>query len=721
MTGFLVQNGKQAFSDANGRPLIGGKVYFFAPGTSTPKDTWQDFNQTVLNTNPVILDARGEASIYGDSAYRQVLRDSAGNLIWDQYLPILPKRAEDIEFTYPDGVSRPLQSLSDISDPTKGAAGIGRANRTINSLAELKTLRGVYNRETIYLAESPGLGGNFLWKPASTAVADDKYIVQVTGVTTGRWVRDVDQFVSQGTEITTKIGSEPLAEMIRLQAMFKAERIRRKAGCQPWVTLGPADPTQVGLTTDPRVTSAVISITSAASAAAVAGSGTGTQLDPYVIKNRNITPISGTPGIVLNDPAATYFVKFYNCYLSGATNGSSFINMAAFGTNVLFERCRFTGAGGAGGFLESLTQVSSGSIEFKNCEISGISTYIFVGAGLTSKKVKMTDCIVQGNANTGTTNGVFYAAAAGQFEVEIYRCSFLSRHFHWHVGNGWTIDYLQVQDSIIGGCAVGIGDLNYLKPGDIFSQVPNMIRHSHFKNVRFTYTAGVTQTACYGNGADNCIFEYCSFEGSAAERRLFEWRRTSDVTVYRCYFQKGAGSNQAGNEVCEFWESAGMTIQENWALGAPEDCYELVSSYGRNRFIDNVGDSVTGQIIDLFGVGSFDVEVDGVYGDCGDAAVLITDVDHVHVTNVFVKQTGTSALGSVVLERRNALPGISPKGCMITGFLSLPSGSSKNKPFAVDTTQAPLPGGVGVNFATWWENGELMTYGASNPGRLTIR
>jgi lysophospholipase L1-like esterase len=132
MSGFLVQNGKQSFSDVNGRPLIGGKVYFFAPGTDTPKDTWQDYAQTVLNTNPVILDARGEASIYGGSSYRQVLRDSAGNLIWDQYLPDLLKRdAADINYTYPDGVVRPLQTLATKNDPLLGSAGIAHNDHTV--------------------------------------------------------------------------------------------------------------------------------------------------------------------------------------------------------------------------------------------------------------------------------------------------------------------------------------------------------------------------------------------------------------------------------------------------------------------------------------------------------------------------------------------------------------------------------------------------------------
>lgn len=265
-----------------------------------------------------------------------------------------------------------------------------------------------------------------------------------------------------------------------MRAMFKAEKIRRAAGCQPWVTLGPADPTKVGVTTDARVASPVISITSAASAAALAASGTGTQADPYVIKNRNLTFSSGTPAFVFNDPAATYYVRFYNVRATGTSNGSAAINFAAFGTPVVFERCGI--AGGSGTADEIALQISSGTLEFYGVEFSGISGQLFVGAGLTAKRVRLTDCRVIGTAKNSATNGVFWAANAGEFDVDIYRCSFTSSHFHWHVGNGWTIDYNNVQDTIIGGCAVAIGDLNYLKPGgNILSQIPNMIRHSNFK------------------------------------------------------------------------------------------------------------------------------------------------------------------------------------------------------------------------------------------------
>lgn len=118
MTATLLPNARQQFWDSNGRPLAGGSVYFYVPQTSTPKNTWQDAGQTVLNTNPVVLDANGQALIYGNGQYRQVAYDVHNNLIWDQ-LTSAPTTQAD---------------LSNTTDPTQGAGSVG-FNNSLNYAA----------------------------------------------------------------------------------------------------------------------------------------------------------------------------------------------------------------------------------------------------------------------------------------------------------------------------------------------------------------------------------------------------------------------------------------------------------------------------------------------------------------------------------------------------------------------------------------------------------
>lgn len=80
----ILPTGETTFLDANGLPLAGGTVEFYIPGTTTPKDTWQNAAQSILNSNPVTLDSAGRAIIYGSGSYRQIVKDSLGNLVWDQ-------------------------------------------------------------------------------------------------------------------------------------------------------------------------------------------------------------------------------------------------------------------------------------------------------------------------------------------------------------------------------------------------------------------------------------------------------------------------------------------------------------------------------------------------------------------------------------------------------------------------------------------------------------
>jgi hypothetical protein len=74
---------KLQFFGTDGNPLVGGKVYTYAAGTTTPLATYVDSAGVTTNTNPIILDTRGEANIWLPSAsYKLVLRTATDTLIW---------------------------------------------------------------------------------------------------------------------------------------------------------------------------------------------------------------------------------------------------------------------------------------------------------------------------------------------------------------------------------------------------------------------------------------------------------------------------------------------------------------------------------------------------------------------------------------------------------------------------------------------------------------
>jgi len=79
----LTPSPKTAFVDAAGEPLVGGQLYTYVAGTTTLQATYTDSTATTANTNPIILDSRGEASVWlGGAIYKFVLNDADGALIW---------------------------------------------------------------------------------------------------------------------------------------------------------------------------------------------------------------------------------------------------------------------------------------------------------------------------------------------------------------------------------------------------------------------------------------------------------------------------------------------------------------------------------------------------------------------------------------------------------------------------------------------------------------
>jgi hypothetical protein len=71
------------YVDGSGAPCAGCSLFSFAAGTTTPQPTFTDTSGSVQNTNPVILDAAGGASIaVSTSAYKFILVDAGGTTLW---------------------------------------------------------------------------------------------------------------------------------------------------------------------------------------------------------------------------------------------------------------------------------------------------------------------------------------------------------------------------------------------------------------------------------------------------------------------------------------------------------------------------------------------------------------------------------------------------------------------------------------------------------------
>jgi lysophospholipase L1-like esterase len=129
MTAVVLPQGKQQYLTTAGVPAVGYKLATFDAGTTNPKTTWQNATQSSPNTNPVILDARGEAVIFWSGNYKVQLQDSTGAVIWTV-----------------DAVSTPI-TLSDIQpslDALQAQITTNATNTTTNTTS-ITALRAVDN------------------------------------------------------------------------------------------------------------------------------------------------------------------------------------------------------------------------------------------------------------------------------------------------------------------------------------------------------------------------------------------------------------------------------------------------------------------------------------------------------------------------------------------------------------------------------------------------
>lgn len=199
----LMPHGKQQYFDSNGNPLSGGRVYTYASGTSTPLVTYADAGGTAQNPNPVLLNARGEASIFwGPSPYKVVVKD-----------------ASDVEIYTADNLQAPVGSGDLASDEAgKGASLVGfdggtladffklKAGRVVDSIADLKALdKTLFTRANTFGYHDAGDegGGAAYWCDLTDTTSADDGVSVIVAADGGRW-----KLVHNGTISVRQAGAK---------------------------------------------------------------------------------------------------------------------------------------------------------------------------------------------------------------------------------------------------------------------------------------------------------------------------------------------------------------------------------------------------------------------------------------------------------------------------------------------------------------------------------
>ena len=118
---------KLQFFGTDGLPLVGGKLYTYAAGTTTPLATYTDHTQTSQNTNPIILDSAGQAGVWltDSTTYKYTLTD-----------------ADNVPLFTVDYVSVPVTANSFASPPAIGSSVPNEGTFTNLNVVDLMTLEG---------------------------------------------------------------------------------------------------------------------------------------------------------------------------------------------------------------------------------------------------------------------------------------------------------------------------------------------------------------------------------------------------------------------------------------------------------------------------------------------------------------------------------------------------------------------------------------------------
>jgi hypothetical protein len=173
MTTNIAPQPKLQFFDANGAPLSGGKLYTYAAGTTTPLASYTNYGGGTANANPVILDSRGEASVWlGTGMYKMVLKTSVDTEVWTvdnlngadaatvaATLATLAASGGADLIGYSSGVSSPIaQTVQDklrqlVNVLDYGAVGNGTTDDTAAIQAAIDEMEGSGNGGVVYIPQ----------------------------------------------------------------------------------------------------------------------------------------------------------------------------------------------------------------------------------------------------------------------------------------------------------------------------------------------------------------------------------------------------------------------------------------------------------------------------------------------------------------------------------------------------------------------------------------
>jgi hypothetical protein len=417
--------------DNNGKALAGGLLYTYAAGTTTPQATYTDSTGLTPNTNPVVLNSRGEAPVWltlGQS-YKLLLRDSHGDIVpgWpvDQI-----QGAGNFSFLLQSTLTNttlPTQGAGFIGDNTALAYPPGSVGYEINlrlpvfpSIAILKTRVKTFQPSQVFVSGyyTPGDGGGGLYRyDATDTTSVDNGGTIIVAADGGRWKLAIlsgyvslEQFGAKGDGTSDDTAAVTKAIATGLNVSGRFSRTYRYTSGVMLTTQGQTIDLQ-GATLKPTgsgvglgFSAAIITLRNfTMDCSGLTGFGLSAASATQRLVVEDVTLLNGANGLLLTDCFTSWFVRFQTNFFSGqpvvvkstipgtATNSiwfleCSFNNNTTVGDVVHLE-------GGVGIWLDACNFQANGAT---SNEIRVVSN-----SGIVSVHVSIENCYFEDFGATG--------------------------------------------------------------------------------------------------------------------------------------------------------------------------------------------------------------------------------------------------------------------------------------------------------------------------------
>ncbi len=163
----LTPTPKQQIFGSDGAPLVGGKIYTYSAGTTTPLATYTDSGAGTANTNPIILNSLGQANIWlGSSSYKFSVYTSADVLLYtvDNISAPLDSAGLATALSSPTPIGNTTPNTGAFTTLTATTGNITTVNATTVNAATI-TATGTVTAETLTFE-----GGGSMTKPSEPGI-----------------------------------------------------------------------------------------------------------------------------------------------------------------------------------------------------------------------------------------------------------------------------------------------------------------------------------------------------------------------------------------------------------------------------------------------------------------------------------------------------------------------------------------------------------------------